>query len=109
MAAGCCRWGSSFSSKFFLEKRFVVKHILNKHHDKLDEHKNVIRDDLYWERYEQAKLAAHEALRKVAKEREAATAAAAASQAGADMGEAAAEWQVRPLQYSCWQHRCGSG
>jgi hypothetical protein len=34
-----CRWGSSFSNKFFLEKRFVVKHILNKHQEKLDEHK----------------------------------------------------------------------
>lgn len=34
-----CRWGSSFSNKFFLEKRFVVKHILNKHQEKLEEHK----------------------------------------------------------------------
>jgi hypothetical protein len=34
-----CRWGSSFSNKYFLEKRFVVKHILNKHQDKLDAHK----------------------------------------------------------------------
>ena len=73
----------------------MVKHILNKHGEKLEEHKNVIRDDLYWERYEQAKLAAHDAQRKAAKEREAAAAAAAATHAGADMGEAAAEWQVR--------------
>lgn len=37
-----CRWGSTFSSKYFLEKRFVVKHILNKHQDKLDAHKYAV-------------------------------------------------------------------
>lgn len=84
-----CRWGSSFSSKYFLEKRFVVKHILNKHQDKLDEHKEVIRADLYWERYEAAKLLEREG--KLRKQR-ADAAAAAGSQGG--LGEDVADWQV---------------
>jgi hypothetical protein len=49
---------------------------------------------LYWERYERAKLAAREAQRKAAKQREEADAAMVGAQAGAD-GEGHGEWQVR--------------
>jgi hypothetical protein len=52
--------------------------------------RDVIRDELYWERYEAAKLAARDAQRKVAKQREEAAAAAAAAAAGGE-----GEWQVR--------------
>jgi len=73
----------------------VVKHILNKHGEKLEQHKDAIRDELYWERYEQSKLAAREAQRKAAKEREAAAAAVAAAQGGNEVaGAEAADWQV---------------
>jgi hypothetical protein len=53
--------------------------------------RDVIRDDLYWERYEAAKLAARDAQRKAAKQREEAAAAAAAAAGGDGHGE----WQVR--------------
>jgi hypothetical protein len=95
-----CRWGSSFSNKFFLEKRFVVKHIYNKHGHKLDEQREVIRDELYWLAYEAANKAKHAAARAEAKHREAAARTGAASGADGDahMAEAAGhggEWQVR--------------
>lgn len=68
----------------------------------------VIRDDLYWERYERAKLTAREAQRKAAKQREEADAAVAGAQAAAD-GEGHGEWQVRiGCLTGCGQWR-GSG
>jgi hypothetical protein len=100
-AFACRRWGSSFSNKFFLEKRFVVKHIHNKHGHKLDEQRDVIRDELYWLAYESANKAKHAAARAEAKQREAAAApgrAAAGGDADAHMAEAGGhggEWQVR--------------
>lgn len=95
-----CRWGSTFSNKFFLEKRFVVKHIHNKHAAKLDEQRDAIRDELYWQAYEAAKKAQHAAARAAAKERDAAAvAAASAAQAATAEGHfgGEGEWQVRCL------------
>ena len=37
------RWGNKLSSKFFLEKKFVVKHIYNKHPEKVDAAKLEVR------------------------------------------------------------------
>jgi hypothetical protein len=78
----------------------VVKHIHNKHGHKLDEQRDVIRDDLYWLAYEAANKAKHAAARAEAKQREAAArpGAAAGGDADAHMAEAAGhggEWQVR--------------
>ncbi|KAF6250875.1 hypothetical protein COO60DRAFT_1629284 [Scenedesmus sp. NREL 46B-D3] len=92
------KWGSSFSNKFFLEKRFVVKHIQNKHGHKLDEQREVIRDELYWLAYEAANKAKHAAARAEAKQREAVARPGAAAGGGGDahMAEAAGaggEWQ----------------
>lgn len=98
--ATVCRWGSSFSNKFFLEKRFVVKHIYNKHQQRLEEQRDVIRDELYWLAYEKANKAKHAAEREIIKQQEAdrvAATTAAASAAGADAqmsDPAAVEWHV---------------
>ncbi|WIA09843.1 hypothetical protein OEZ85_010057 [Tetradesmus obliquus] len=92
------KWGSTFSNKFFLEKRFVVKHIENKHGHKLDEQRDVIRDDLYWLAYEAANKAKHAAARAEAKQRESAArvGAAAGAEPDAHMAEAGGhggDWQ----------------
>jgi hypothetical protein len=78
----------------------VVKHIHNKHGHKLDEQREVIRDELYWLAYEAANKAKHAAARAEAKQREAAArpGAAAGADGDAHMAEAAGlggEWQVR--------------
>lgn len=90
-----------------------MKHILNKHGEKLDQHKDAVRDELYWERYEQSKLAAREAQRKAAKEREAAAAAVAAAQGGNEVaGAEAPDWQVgtlRPVQSPRHDTRAAQG
>lgn len=89
-----CRWGSTFSNKFFLEKRFVVKHIFNKHQTRLDEQRDVIRDDLYWLAYEKANKAKHVAERELIKQQEAqrASAAVVASAADTQAEVAGADW-----------------
>lgn len=80
----------------------MVKHIYNKHEAKLDEQREVIRDELYWLAYETANKVKHAAARAEAKQREAARAGAAAAPAGGEggdthMAEAAGgggEWHV---------------
>lgn len=37
------RWGNHLSNKFFLEKKFVVKHITNKHAEKVEEARKEVR------------------------------------------------------------------
>jgi hypothetical protein len=37
------RWGNHLSNKFFLEKKFVVKHITNKHPEKVEEARKEVR------------------------------------------------------------------
>jgi hypothetical protein len=39
-----CRWGSTLSNKFFLDKKFVLKHIRNKHQEKVAEAREKVRD-----------------------------------------------------------------
>lgn len=36
------RWGSTLSPKFFLEKRFVVKHVRTKHAERLAEEQSKV-------------------------------------------------------------------
>ncbi|KAF8055817.1 hypothetical protein HT031_006592 [Scenedesmus sp. PABB004] len=79
------KWGSTFSNKYFLEKRFVVKHVYNKHGGRLDEQRDVIRDDLFWRAYEADNRARHAAARAAAQARDAARAG--------DVAMADAEWQ----------------
>lgn len=78
----------------------MVKHIENKHGHKLDEQRDVIRDDLYWLAYEAANKAKHAAARAEAKQRESAArvGAAAGAEPDAHMAEAGGhggDWQVR--------------
>eukprot|EP00877_Chromochloris_zofingiensis_P008676 jgi/Chrzof1/4061/Cz13g18260.t1 len=64
------RWGSTLSPKFFLEKRFVVKHVRTKHAERLAEEQSKIQDELYWWAFQstmeaerkQAKLAEKKAM-----------------------------------------------
>jgi hypothetical protein len=86
------RWGSSFSNKYFLEKRFVVKHIFNKHQQRLDEQRDVIRDELYWLAYEMAKKSQHAATRTAEKQKEKEAAAAAVAAAAGDAHLAEVRW-----------------
>jgi hypothetical protein len=65
----------------------------------------VIREDLYWEGYERAKMVARDAQRKADKQREDAEAAAAGAHAPAE-GEHA-DWQVR-LVVGAAQHAASS-
>ena len=37
------KWGSRVSQKLFMDKEYVVKHIRNKHKDKIDEQKQAVR------------------------------------------------------------------
>ena len=39
-----CRWGNTLSTKMFVGKDFVLKHIRVKHAEKVDEFKNKVGD-----------------------------------------------------------------
>ena len=44
------KWGSRVSQKLFMDKEYVVKHIRNKHKDKIDEQKQKVRACPTWVR-----------------------------------------------------------
>lgn len=75
-----------------------MKHVYNKHQQRLDEQRDVIRDDLYWLAYEQANKAKHTADRELSKQQEVQRAAAAVpppSTGDVHMADAAAgDWHV---------------
>jgi hypothetical protein len=77
-----------------LEKRFVVKHIHNKHGGKLDEQRAAIREELFWEAYERH----HRALKD--------SAAGPGTGAGAMImrGGGGDVWQVRGAAPHTGQH-----
>lgn len=77
------KWGNKLSSKFFLEKKFVVKHIRNKHAEKLEVAKAEIMDEIAHERFREVRGSE---LRQQQQERAVARAAAAGGGGGGQGG-----------------------
>lgn len=70
-----------------------MKHIYNKHQQRLEEQRDVIRDELYWLAYEKANKTKHAAERELIKQQEAERAAAAVAAGDARLAEAS-DWQA---------------
>ncbi|DBB12129.1 TPA: hypothetical protein ACH3X3_006240 [Trebouxia sp. C0006] len=46
------KWGNKLSQKMFVGKDFVLKHIRVKHAEKVEEYKQSMYEDLYWQNYD---------------------------------------------------------
>eukprot|EP00887_Chlorella_sp_A99_P001351 scaffold14.g1351.t1 len=45
------KWGNKLSTKLFMGKEFVVKHIRNKHAHRVEEERDRLQDQVYWENF----------------------------------------------------------